>query len=80
MHSYESIRAVGSFSKRCVLKIFLYWRIYRKHKKETVIFEGPENILNNIFNSPETKPNGEASDHVYEETKITKWINNYPEF
>ena len=80
LHSNEFIRAVGSFSKRWVLKIFLYKRVFRRVKKATVIFEGPKNVLNNIFTCPETKPNGEASDHIYEETEITKWINNYLEF
>ena len=37
------------------------------------MFEGPENVLYNIFNSPETKPIVEASGHIYEETKITRW-------
>ena len=40
-------------------------------KRATVIFEGPENVLSNIFISPGTKPIVEASGHIYEETKIT---------
>ena len=43
-------------------------------KRATVIFEGPENILYNIFISPKAKPIVEASGHIYEETKITRWI------
>ena len=42
------------------------------------MFEGPENVLYNIFISPETKPIVEASGHIYAETKITRWINNCP--
>ena len=42
------------------------------------MFEGPENIIYNIFINPETKPIVEASGHIYEETKITRWINNCP--
>ena len=47
-------------------------------KRATVMFEGPENVLYNIFTSPETKPIVEASGHIYEETKITRWKNNCP--
>ena len=43
--------------------------MYRRLKRATVMFEGPENVLNNIFISPETKPIVEASDHIYEEKK-----------
>ena len=42
------------------------------------MFEGPENVLYNIFTNPETNPIVEASGHIYEETKITRWINNCP--
>ena len=41
-------------------------------KRATVMFEGPENILYNIFINPETKPIVEASGHIYEKTKITR--------
>ena len=44
------------------------------------MFEGLENILYNIFISPETKPIVEASGHIYEETKITRRIKNCPNF
>ena len=47
-------------------------------KRATVMFEGPENVLYNIFTSPETKPIVEASAHIYEGTKITRWINKCP--
>ena len=47
-------------------------------KRAIVMFEGSENILYNIFTSPETKPVVEASVHIYEGTKITRWINNCP--
>ena len=45
-------------------------------KRQTVMFEGLKNILYNIFVSPETKPIVETSGQIYEETKITRWINN----
>ena len=44
------------------------------------MFEGPENVLYNIFISAETKPIVEASGHIYDETKITRWISNCPNF
>ena len=36
-------------------------------KRATVMFEGPENVLYNIYTSPETKPIVESSGHIYEE-------------
>jgi len=39
-----------------------------------VIFQGPENVLHDIFINPETKPIVEASGHIYEGTKITRWV------
>ena len=42
-------------------------------KKATVIFQGPVNVLYDIFTNPETKPIVEASGHIYESTKITRW-------
>ena len=40
----------------------------------TVMFQGPKNVLYDIFINPETKPIVEASGHIYEGTKITRWI------
>ena len=44
-------------------------------KRATVIFQGPEAVLYNIFVNPETKPIVEASGHVYEGTLITRWLS-----
>ena len=44
-------------------------------QRATVIFQGPENVLYDIFLNPETKPIVEASGHIYEGTKITRWIS-----
>ena len=67
--------------RRCLerweLKLFISVCI-GDSKRTTVMLEGPENVLYNIFISPETKPIVEASGHIYEETKITRWINNCP--
>ena len=43
-------------------------------QRATVIFQGPENVLYDIFMNPETIPIVEASGHIYEGTKITRWI------
>ena len=42
--------------------------------RATVIFQGPENVLYNIFVNPETKPVVEASGHIYDGTVITRWL------
>ena len=38
-------------------------------QRATVIFQGPENVLYDIFMNPETKPLVEASGHIYEGKK-----------
>ena len=43
-------------------------------KRATVIFQGPENILFDVFNNPDTKPVVEASGHIYDGTVITRWL------
>ena len=43
-------------------------------QRATVMFQGPEDVLYNIFTNPETKPIVEASGHVYEGTVITRWL------
>ena len=43
-------------------------------KRATVIFQGSKNLLYNIFINPEKKSIFEASGHIYEGTKITRWI------
>ena len=43
--------------------------MYRRLKKSNVMFEGPENVLHNIFISQGTKLIVIASGHIYEETK-----------
>ena len=43
-------------------------------KRATVMFQGPKNVLYDIFINPETKPTVEASGHIYEGTKINRWV------
>jgi len=42
--------------------------------RATVMFQGPENILYEIFTNPETKPVVEASGHIYDGMVITRWL------
>ena len=42
--------------------------------RATVMFQGPENVLHDVFVNPETKPVVEASGHVYDGTVITRWL------
>ena len=42
--------------------------------RATVMFQGAENVLYNIFTSSDTKPIVEASGHVYDGTVITRWL------
>ena len=42
--------------------------------RATVMFQGPENVLYDIFINPETKPIVEASGHIYDGTVVTRWL------
>ena len=57
------------------VKAFYIGRALDDPQIETVIFQGSENVLYDIFMNPETKPIVEASGHIYESTKITRWIS-----
>ena len=56
------------------VKIFYLGKSLDDPAKATVMFQGPENVLYDIFINPETKPIVEASGHIYEGTKITRWV------
>ena len=56
------------------VKIFYLGVSQENPKRATVIFQGPENVLYDIFMNPQTKPIIEASGHVYEGTLITRWL------
>ena len=60
------------------VKSFYIGECLGEPKRATVMFEGPKNVLYDIFTSQETKPIVEASGHIYAGTKITRWINNCP--
>ena len=56
------------------VKIFYLGKSLDDPTSATVMFQGPVNVLHDIFMNPETKPIVEASGHIYEDTKITRWI------
>ena len=60
--------------KEMGVRTFYIFRSLDDFQRATVIFKGPENVLYDIFMNPETKPIVEASGHIYEGTKITRWI------
>ena len=57
------------------VKTFYIGRSLEDPKRATVIFQGPKNVLFDIFKNPETKPIVEASGHIYEWTIINRWIS-----
>ena len=61
--------------KEMGVKIFYIGKSLEDTERATVIFQGPINVLFDIFNNPETKPIVEASGHIYESTIITRWIS-----
>ena len=61
--------------KEMGVKTFYIGKSLDDPQRATVIFQGPENVLYDIFLNPETKPIVEASGHIYAGTKITLWIS-----
>ena len=61
--------------KEMGVKTFYIGKSLEDIETATVIFQGPINVLFDIFNNPETKPIVEASGHIYEGTIITRWIS-----
>ena len=61
--------------KEMGLKIFYIGKSLENPKRATVMFQGPKNVLFDIFKNPETKPIVEASGHIYEGTIINRWIS-----
>ena len=56
------------------VKIFYLGVSQANPQRATVIFQGPENVLHDIFMNPQTKPIVEASGHIYEGTVISRWL------
>ena len=56
------------------VKVFYLGVSQENQKRATVMFQGPENVLHDIFKNPQTKPIVEASGHIYEGTVISRWL------
>ncbi len=50
--------------KEMGVKTFYIGKLLDDPQRATVIFQGPENVLYDIFMNPETKPIVEASVHI----------------
>lgn len=79
-NSFEEYRAYmeapaqqAMFSEMGV-QIFYLGVSHENPNRATVMFQGQENVLYDIFANPQTKPIVEASGHVYEGTVITRWL------
>ena len=57
------------------IKTFYIGKSLEDPKRATVMFQGQENVLYDIFTNPETKSIVEASGHIYDGTIITRWIS-----
>ena len=73
--SYMNAEEQQSMFKEMGVKPFYIGKSLDDPKRATVIFQGTENVLYDIFMNPETKPIVEASGHIYAGTKITRWIS-----
>ena len=61
--------------KEMGVKTFYIGKSLEDPKRATVMFQGPKNVLFDIFNNPKTKPIVEDSEHIYESTIINHWIS-----
>ena len=75
MNHNMNAKAQQTMFKNMEFKTFYIGKSLDDPQRATVIFQGLNNILYDIFMNPETKPIFEASGHIYEGTKITRWIS-----
>ena len=61
--------------KEMGVKTFYIGKSLDDPQKATVIFQGTENVLYDIFMNPKTKPIVEASGNIYARKKIIRWIS-----
>ena len=73
--AYMNAKEQQTMFKEMGVKTFYIGKSLDDPQRATVIFQGPENTLYDIFMNPETKPIVEASGHIYEATKITRLIS-----
>ncbi len=64
-----------SIFKEMGVKTFYIGKSLDDSQRATIISQGTENVLHDIFMNPETKPIVESLGHVYAGTKITRWIS-----
>ena len=57
------------------VKTFYIGKSVEEPKRAIVMFQGPKNVLYDVFINPQTKSIVEASGHIYEGTKITRWVS-----
>ena len=73
--SHMNAEAQQLMFKEMGVRTFYIGKSLGDPQRATVIFQVPENVLYDTFMNPETKPFVEASGHIYEGTKITRWIS-----
>ena len=73
--SHMNTKEKQKMFKEMGVKTFYIGKSLNDPRRATVIFQGSENVLYDIFMNPETKPIVEASGHIYEGTKMTRWIS-----
>ena len=73
--SYMYAEEQQTMFKEMGVRTFYIGKSLDDPQRATVIFQGPENVLYDIFMNPETKPNVEASRYSYAGTKITRCIS-----
>tara|TARA_B100001029_G_scaffold132420_1_gene111300 strand:- start:217 stop:405 length:189 start_codon:yes stop_codon:yes gene_type:complete len=57
------------------VKTFYICKSLDEPQRANAIFQGPHNVLYDIFMNPETKTIVEASGHIYAGSKITRCIS-----
>ena len=67
--SYMNAEEQQSMFKEMGVKTFYIGKSLDDPQRATVIFQGAENVLYDIFMNPETKPIVEASGHIYARDK-----------
>ena len=63
--SHMNAKEQQTMFKEMGVKTFYIGKSLDDSKRAIVIFQGPENVLYDIFMNPETKPIVDASEHIY---------------
>ena len=73
--SHMNAKEQQTMFKEMGVKTFYIGKSLDYPQRANVIFQGPENVLYDIFMNPKTKSIVKASGHIYARTKITRWIS-----